>query len=50
MTGEEMLREIYQREYYDCAWFTIKIGIIVACLLSIAGHVKELWQALASCF
>ncbi len=65
MNLEEMLTEIDRREYYDrkerehielmeCWWdavmFGVKISVIVVCLLSIAGHVRELWQALAACF
>jgi len=56
MTGEELLREIERQEYYDekfrehielvaCFWYVIQIGIIVWCLMSIAGNVKELWEA-----
>lgn len=56
MTGEEMLSEIARREYYRererknnelmaCAWFCFKIGVIAACLMSIAEHVQELYRA-----
>lgn len=56
MSGPEMLAEIERRDYYDrklrehtelvqCWWFAIQIGVIVACLLSIAGHLLKAWQA-----
>lgn len=61
MTGEQMLAEIARRDYYEqkekehielveCAWYAIKVGVIIVCLLSIVKHVRELWIALASCF
>jgi hypothetical protein len=34
----------------ECWWFVVKLGVIMYGLLSIARHVKELWDALASCF
>lgn len=37
-------------ELEDCMATGAVCLIIVAGLLSIAGHVKELWDALASCF
>lgn len=61
MTGPEMIHEVERRDYYrererknaelvDCTWYAIKLGVVIAGLLSIAGHVRELWDALASCF
>ena len=61
MTGKELLEEIDRRDYYDqkerehlelvdCWWFAVKLSVIIFSLLSIAGHVRELWMALASCF
>ena len=57
MTGPQMLHEIERREYYhhkfrehvelvECTWWLIKVTIIGVCLVSIAGHVRELWQGL----
>ena len=56
MTGEEMIQEIDRREYYarkerknaelvDCMVYAAIWLIIAGGLLSIAGHVRELWQA-----
>ena len=56
MTGEELLREIERQECYDekflehielakCTFIALQIGVIVWCLMSIAGNLKELWQA-----
>lgn len=57
MTGKELLEEIDRREYYDqkerehielvdCAWYVVKLGVIVVCLVSIALNVQKLWEAL----
>lgn len=60
MTGEEMLAEIERREvapYYlrkderegeilDGLSLVAKLLFIAGCLLSIAGHIRELWQGL----
>lgn len=60
MTGPEMIQEIERRNYYDsklrehtelveCWWYAIKVGsklgVIAYCLVSIAGHIRELWNA-----
>ena len=57
MSGEEALREVERREYYAererknrelvlCWWYVVQWGVIAICLVSIAGHVRQLWQAL----
>jgi len=57
MTGPEMLHEIERREYYRLQhikslqlnklfWkVLVPVMVIVGCLLLIAGHISELWQA-----
>ncbi len=61
MTGKELLDEIDRREYYrererkneelvKCVCYAIVMGIIICGLLSIAGNVHKLWDALATCF
>jgi len=57
MTGEELLREIERRDYYAererknaelvaCLRYAAIWLVIAGGLLSIAGHVRELWQGL----
>ena len=56
MTGEEMIHKIECEKYYgpketehmemvELWWLAVKVGVIVCGLLSIAGNVRELWQA-----
>lgn len=45
MSGSEMLAKTERRDDIRAFWCGVKVGIIILCLLSIAGHVRELWQA-----
>ena len=56
MSGEEALQEVERRAYYAeqerknaelvlCWWIVVQWLVIAMCLISIAGHVREFWQA-----